>query len=300
MGVINKARLNNYAVNYRALFFKELEANYGQLAGVALRFMMEVQSTGPQTNLNWVGGIPAMRQWIGDRVLNTLKLKGFYIENVDWETSIGIPANELDDDTLGIIDPRIRQLADAYLIHVYDNLVTLIEAGASTECYDGQYFFDTDHSEGDSGTQYNYTSSGALSSSTFRSARANMMELKGDNGKLLGIRPTHLWCGSTLEGTAEDILLAEKNSAGATNTDRKKCEILILPGLASTTMWGLVDLSGTLKPFAKLNRRPLAFTSLTDPDSPEFFKNRLLQFGIDYRGNYGYAMWQKMFMSTGT
>lgn len=300
MGVINNARLVAIARVYRALFFQALEQGKNELAAMALQFMMEVESTGQVENYNWVGDVPAMQEWTDDRPLTHLRANGFYLENKEWANGLVMKAADIEDDRLGMMLPRINSLADSYLMHVFTQMVSLIENGASTACYDGQSFFDTDHSEGSSGTQANYTSSGALSSNTFRAARAMMQELLNDQGNLLGVRPTHLWCGTTLEGTAREICLAERDSAGATNMDRGLCQPLIIPGLASSTMWGLVDLSKPLKPFVKQNRRPVSFTALTDAESPEFFKRREVQFGADYRGNYGYAFWQLMFMSTGT
>ena len=44
----------------------------------------------------------------------------------------------------------------------YDKLVSVIQAGRTTVCYDGQNFFDTDHQEGKSPTQSNLFTSTAL------------------------------------------------------------------------------------------------------------------------------------------
>ena len=50
---------------------------------------------------------------------------------------------------------RIGELADRANSHWASLLSTLIINAESTVCYDGQFFFDTVHSEGDSGTQDN-------------------------------------------------------------------------------------------------------------------------------------------------
>ena len=49
----------------------------------------------------------------------------------------------------------MAELAERGRTHYASLLSTLIVNGATTVCYDGQYFFDTDHSEGASGTQSN-------------------------------------------------------------------------------------------------------------------------------------------------
>ena len=48
--------------------------------------------------------------------------------------------------------------ADRTVSHWASLLSTLIVNGESATCYDEQYFFDTDHSEGESGTQSNVIS----------------------------------------------------------------------------------------------------------------------------------------------
>ena len=52
----------------------------------------------------------------------------------------------------------MKELADRTNAHWAMLLSDLIGAGASRTCYDGQYFFDTDHQEGDSGVQSNKVS----------------------------------------------------------------------------------------------------------------------------------------------
>ena len=63
-------------------------------------------------------------------------------------------------DKTGQIDIRIREQVQRAQAHWAKLLSDLIIAAESTVCYDGQYFFDTDHSEGDSGTQDNDLSIG--------------------------------------------------------------------------------------------------------------------------------------------
>lgn len=301
MGILNKARLTAIARSYRALFFQALEAGEDELATLAMTLFFEVNSTGASENYNWIGDIPVMEEWTGDRPHSGLRLEGYELENKEWATGLIMKANDIEDDRLGMLSPRINGLVRAYGIHVFEKALELIETGDALTCYDGKRFFATNHAEGSSGTQINLRTGGesALSSNTFRSYSAYMKELRNDKGKLLGIRPTHLWCGTTLSPTAREILEAERDAAGATNIDRNQAKVLEIPGLASATMWGLVDLSKPLKPFIKQNRRNVNVTSLTDPESPEFYNSRTVKFGVDYRGNYGVGMWQLMVRADG-
>lgn len=103
----------------------------------------------------WLGQSPTMREWIGGRNPKTLRDNGLVIANKDFEAAIDIPVKDLRRDKTGQAMVRIRELAQRTNSHWASLLSTLLLNGQSTVCYDGQYFFDTDHAEGDSGTQSN-------------------------------------------------------------------------------------------------------------------------------------------------
>jgi phage major head subunit gpT-like protein len=74
----------------------------------------------------------------------------------------------------------------------------VLEQGASSTCFDGQYFFDTDHAWGNSGTQSNSITSTVVSTSAptvaevktaIRKMVKTMLAFKNDQGKLYN-RPT--------------------------------------------------------------------------------------------------------------
>jgi phage major head subunit gpT-like protein len=71
-----------------------------------------------------------------------------------------------------------------------------------------------------------------LTPATYGAARAAMMSLKGDNGKPLGVRPTTLVVPPNLEGTALQILQAEKNANGSSNIYQNTAQILCTPWLS--------------------------------------------------------------------
>jgi phage major head subunit gpT-like protein len=301
MSVIGKSRLDAVARSYRALFFQGLEKNKNALGALASQFFMEVGSTGQKENYNWIGDVPALQTWRDARPHERLRVTGYEIENVDYATGIEVHANDLDDDRLNLVQPRINGLVDAVQLHKFTQFKSLLEAGISTACYDGQNFFSASHSEGSSGTQSNYlTSSATLSSTNVRAAYAAMTEYKNDQGNLMGITPTHLFTSPAQMGTALDIIGASTISTGGQNMDLSMgLKLIIIPGLTTTVWWGLVDLSKSLKPFIFQNRRAVNFTSLTDPESPDFYNTRRIKFGVDYRAGFGYGMWQLMYLADG-
>jgi phage major head subunit gpT-like protein len=77
------------------------------------------------------------------------------ITNIKYESTLEVNVDDLRRDKTGQLRIRISEQARRANAHWASLLSTLILNGPSAVCYDGQYFFDTDHSEGDSGSQSN-------------------------------------------------------------------------------------------------------------------------------------------------
>lgn len=72
----------------------------------------------------------------------------------------------------------------------------------------------------------------ALDKAHYKLARESMQGMKGDHGRPLGIRPTHLVVPPSLEGQALEILNAERDAAGATNVYKGTAQLIVCPWLA--------------------------------------------------------------------
>lgn len=75
--------------------------------------------------------------------------------------------------------------------------------------------------------QLAYGSRSTLSATSYATARAAMMNMKGDYGRPLGVRPNLLVVPPSLEGLAREILMNERLASGATNTWRNTADILV-------------------------------------------------------------------------
>jgi len=109
----------------------------------------------------WLGQSPVMREWIGGRHAKGFRENGITIFNKKFEATMDMPVDWLRRDKTGQINVRIDEMAQRAVGHYGKLLSTLIANGTgdtSGLCYDGQYFFDSDHSEGDSGIQSNLLS----------------------------------------------------------------------------------------------------------------------------------------------
>lgn len=77
-----------------------------------------------------------------------------------------------------------------------------------------------------------FGSKAPLNAENYAAARAAMASMKGDGGKPLGVKGTLLVVPPTLESKGREILLAERDANGATNTQKGTAELLVASLLA--------------------------------------------------------------------
>lgn len=139
--LINRANLSTLYVGFNAAFKDGLGQAAPQWPTVATR----VPSNTGKEEYGWLGKIPNVREWLGDRVIQNISQGKYAITNKDFELTIGVDRNDIEDDNLGIYGPLFVEMGRSTGA-AYDQLVwPLLKAGFATNCYDGQYFFDTDH-----------------------------------------------------------------------------------------------------------------------------------------------------------
>jgi phage major head subunit gpT-like protein len=264
-------------------------------------FVTEVPSTGKSELHGFIDKLPRMREWLGERQLANLVAREFEIANKHLELSFEVDRDDIDDDRLGVYNPKLEMLAEQAAKYPDDLLVALMQ-NATGLCYDGQYFFDDDHpvnmDDAALGTQSNKLAL-ALSATNYATARAAMGVLKGSDDRPMGVRPTHLVVPPQLEGTARTILNADTIATGETNIWKGSAQLVVWDELAGeATTWYLMDHSRALKPFIFQNRKAPEFNYLTDPNAENVFMKKKFVYGVDARGNAGYGPWFLALKST--
>jgi len=129
----------------------EMDPGMGWMDGVSNLFASNQSSE----TYNFLGQSPAMREWIGGRQAKGFSGQGVTILNKHYEATIEVQKKDARRDKTPQIQARVSEFADRAQSHWASLVSALIIAAPSTTCYDGQFFFDTDHSEGDSGSQSN-------------------------------------------------------------------------------------------------------------------------------------------------
>lgn len=139
--IINPGTLRTLYITFNAAF----QGGVGVASSLWPRIATRVPSTTRGEEYGWIGQIPSVREWVGDRVVQNITSSGYTIRNRPFELTVSVDRDDIEDDNLGIYSPLFAELGRSTGSH-YDQLVWgLLKAGFSTPCYDGQYFFDTDH-----------------------------------------------------------------------------------------------------------------------------------------------------------
>lgn len=288
---INRASLAALNTAFTTAFNTRLtgiETTFGRIA-------MTVPSTTRNQTYPKLSELGPMREWIGERHIERLEKDGFTITNRKFEKTVAVPVDDISDDQIGLYTPIIQDMAQV-AAELPDDLVwERLEQGFTTEHYDGQMFFDTDHPvagetgnevsvsnfQGGSGAawyliddsraikpmifqdreaaritaktnlnddnvfhldefvwgakrrcasgfgawQLIYASRQPLTPENYEAARAAMGAMRGHKGRKLNLRPRLLVVPSTLEGAGREILMAERNAAGATNVWRNSADL---------------------------------------------------------------------------
>lgn len=292
--IVNSGNLLTLYRGFNAAF----NEGFGQSPDDHAPFTMVVPSMTRTEEYGWLGQFPGLREWVGERVLRGISEHSYAIKNRKFESTIEVLRDDIEDDHHGVYTPLFREAGRAAAAHPCELVYAALKAGFATKCYDGQYFFDTDHPDGKGGSisndgggagspwflmdttravkpiihqtrraynltrmddlddenvfmrdtfrygvdgrcnvgyglwQLAYGSKQDLTSDNYAAAREAMLAFKGDEGRPMGIMPTHLVVPPGLEEEAREIIIAERLANGATNVWRGTAEVVVSPWLA--------------------------------------------------------------------
>ena len=292
--IVNSVALQSIFKGFKTLFneaFAGTKPTYEKVATV-------VPSSTKSEEYGWLGAFPRLRKWVGDRVINSLAAHGYTIKNESWEATVEVNREDIEDDAYGVYTPMIKELGSSAATHPDEIVFGLLGKGFTETCYDGQYFFDTDHKDEDGPVQSNKGTK-VLSAASYSAARAQMMSLLDAKSTPLGIMPNLLVVPPQLEEAARKILYAEQIE-GTTNTLKNTAELLVAPWLAANpTAWFLFDTSRAIKPLIFQQRKKPEFVSMDATNDQNVFMKKQYIYGVDCRDNAGFGLWQLAYGSTG-
>jgi phage major head subunit gpT-like protein len=309
MGVVTSDILALTAAGLKVEF--DAAYNAAQSAAVWQRVASDIPTTLPIQSYGFLGRGAVMEE-LKDRAREQqVNQFNYSLTDKTYKGRLSIDRRTLEDDQYGLLMKRVRALGVEPVRHWNKLAYTGLALGATTLCYDGQYFVDTDHSEGDSGTQSNKSTT-ALSDTQLQLAEAAMMGFVDDKGECMEIMPDTLVVGPKLARFASDLLESSvivkepgdgAIASGATtytprdNYFKGKYALVVSPYLSGTydDYWFLLDTSREIKPIVIQSRSDVPITIETDMEEPSAKMKE--KFSFDARGRYvqGYGLWQTCF-----
>lgn len=106
---------------------------------------MLIPSTTDSNVYSWLGSMPNMKEWVGERVINLVSQSAFRIENKLFEGTVAVPRTAMEDDQLGNYRMMSQQLGFNAGLLPDQTVWPLLSEGINEKCYDGQCFFDEEH-----------------------------------------------------------------------------------------------------------------------------------------------------------
>ena len=266
----------------------------------------------------WLGQVPVMRDWVGGRQAKGFTTNGLTIENKHFEATLEIPLVDLRRDKTGQINVRVNELADRTNTHWAQLLSKLIIGGESTVCYDGQYYFDTDHKDATGPVQSNKIgitlndyksqidggkvgnpdnpSEAALRLAILRTIQ-QILSFKDDQcepmnenaSKFLVVVPTSLWY------VARAAVSVPLTIGGASNAVKVLDEIDISisqnPRLDWSDKFAVFRTDSSVKSFIRQEEKGIQLKAIAEGSELEF-KHDKHWYGVDTWRNVGYGFWQ--------
>lgn len=295
MALITKAVLQALQTGFSTIFrgaYRDTPTPVEVLATI-------VPSTHKIETYGWMQRMLEMREWIGPRVIQGLKTQSYQLENKAYEATLKVDREEIEDDSLGLFDARAAEMGRVAARIWFKLLIdALVNGNAATSLgFDGLPFFSQSHTLNPAGVQSNDIHSSPFSEANLDAGIALMRRFTGEDGRFLGVNPTHIIIPPELEITVRKVLNAALTTNGGTNVLNGLLQIIVIPELAAagtagaTSTWYLADLSAPIKPLILQKRKEVEFVAKTALTDDNVFWSREFVWGVDCRGVAGYGPW---------
>lgn len=138
---LTQAQIDALKTSLQANFDKGLvdtPSNWNKIARL-------IKSTSKSNTYAWLTQWPSFRKWVGSRLHKAVAEKAYTVTNDKYEATIDVLRTDIEDDDFGHYAMVASGHGEA-AARLKDELIfAALLAGWSTNCYDDQFFFDTDH-----------------------------------------------------------------------------------------------------------------------------------------------------------
>jgi phage major head subunit gpT-like protein len=139
--LVNAANLDSLRVGYSTAYQNGLK----QASSAYLRITTVIASATKEQKYGWLGKIPNVREWVGPRAVQNLMQHDYSIKEKALELTLSVDRDDIETDNLGIYTPLFTEMGMSTGAQWDMMAFAQLKAGFTTNCYDGQFFFDTDH-----------------------------------------------------------------------------------------------------------------------------------------------------------
>ncbi len=263
-----------------------------QLTPGLMQVALQSPSTGSYEKYGWLGAMPSVQQWLGERNSAELKDYDYTIRNKDWQASVPIFENDWDDDQTGSYDQIPAMLAKRIMGHPEKLLNEIIIAGTSGLAYDGVAFFSDA-----SGVRTidNLLAGTGVTLATMKAdliaALTAMAKFTDDQSEILNIQGNVIYCPIAMKHNFESLVFstADPTATGGVNTFNPFAGQFTVIGDArldadDANDWYLFASNEIVQPFIYQLRQNAR------PSMEKTQHTKQWVFGSDYRSNVGYGI----------
>ena len=125
--IVNQSNLTGIYRSFSTVFNQAFDGAPSYWQAVA----MQVPSEGRSVDYKWLGDFPIFREWVGDRLIKDISAFRYEIVNKDYEATIEVDRNDIEDDQIGVYTPMIQGLAWAARQVLGDSMLAVIADSAS-------------------------------------------------------------------------------------------------------------------------------------------------------------------------
>lgn len=277
------------------------------------KFSDPMPSSARDERYAWIDRLPQLQEWLASRVIQNASMRSYVLANRDWELTLELDRNVIQDDQYGVFNPVVDMMAQSAKLWPDQRLVDQLQNGhtngALYQCHDGQPFYSANHpiqiDNAASAVQQNYWSSGtALNAANLNTVLYTMKGFQGADLMPLGVQPDTLHVPGQLEITGRQILnttfiapsAALGMNAGSvvqSNPLLGMADLLVQPNLNNqSSVWYVHQLKGgVVRPYIFQTRQAPVWVYKNRPDDDAVFLRKKFLFGVDVRGAAGISLY---------
>lgn len=280
--IVNQSRIAEISAGVLKTFTKGLKHYEDKFPGIAV----EVNSKNAAEVYNWLGDVPAMREANGDTEYDQLEAFTWTIRNRTYKAGLVVKIEDLEDDNLGLIMPKVGEMAKSAVFHKMKLMSELMSDGFSENGYDGVPFYSASHARGAS--TISNLETGPLSGAKLDSAILKFDSMVDRTGEALDIEPDLLIIGPSNRATARDLFDVPFDNAGATNPYYKTMKYIVNRRLKTAAEWHLLSTNAPMKPFIYQDRVP-AYIRRLAPNGGQELDSDVIKWVARARRGAGYG-----------